>query len=202
MQLRTLTVTDRDNKQALLTRAARWYVRRRVASKTQIRARLGAVAETRDKPEEVAIKLQRKEGHKAAMRGFLTGLGSSPYTAIPLALLNLDGATAQQLNYAAGVGLLYDPRFFERDNWELDVLRAMVGIEATGVASGMGTSALAGAAVKRFAIRRAKKTGIRVATNFVPIVGGLAGAVAEHLLLTRAAKSIRQQFESELEHLQ
>lgn len=180
-------MSDRSPTKAALAGALRWYVRRRVAGEDEIRRRLEKVSDADQDIEARADELERRESYRAALRGLLTGAAASPWTALPLALINIEGASAQQMRLAAALALLRDPEFFERRDWELDVLRSVAGSEVANLRA----AALAKAVAKRYAVKQAKKAGVRVATNFVPILGGVAGATIEYVLLRQAASAIR-----------
>ncbi len=173
----------------LFERAARWYVRRKVDGERGAKERVESVAGPWRDAERVADLLVQKEAKKAAIRGFVTGLAGSPWTAIPLALANLDGATGQQAKLAATLGFLKDPRYFDQPDWELEVLKAVTGVDV----SGLDGKDLAKVIAKRFAIGRAKKTGVRLAANIVPVLGGVAGATLEYVSLKRTAERLRSQ---------
>jgi len=175
--------------ESIFERAARWYVRRKVDGEQGAKARVESVAGPWRDADAVMDALVKKEAKKAAIRGFVTGLAGSPWTAIPLALANLDGATSQQAKLAATLGYLKNPRYFDQPDWELEVLKAVTGVDAREL-DGKDLAKVLG---KRFAIGRAKKTGVRLAANLVPVLGGVAGAALEYASLKRTAERLRTQ---------
>jgi len=180
-------IHSKEEAAEFLERGARWFVRWRVGGEQDIREMLDAADATEGDAliDEVATRATRK----AAARAFLTGLVGSPWTAIPLAMVDVHGATSAEAKIAAATALVRDPAFFERQDWDRDVLLAMLDVDPSADVDPTGLSA---AVAKRIVMHQAKRYAARAATNYVPMVGSVLGAGVEMAFLKWRTKQLKE----------
>lgn len=173
---------------SLAERGARWFVRRRVGGEGDIEALVsGARAGA---PDAIIDEVATKAARKAAIRAFLTSTFGGPYTAIPLALIDLQGSTAAEAKIAATAAYVRDPELFRREDWDREILFALLDHQPEGSRGRAFTASLA----KRLLLGRVKKVAVRVASNTIPVVGGVAGGVIEYVYLQRRKATFKDRF--------
>ena len=170
--------------------AARWYIRTTVGDADEVQAQISSMGA--GEPEEVLDRLTESCARRAAGRAFVTGLFGSPWTAVPLSLMDMEGATSAQATLAAAMGVMRDPEFFEAEDWDREVLYSVLQIETSAhSASVFGASVL-----RRLALGQLKKSTLRLASNAMPsVLGELAGAGLEYASVKRAGSRLRASLE-------
>jgi len=168
-------MTDmKERAENYLERGARWFVRRAVGGEDAIRE----LVDDADAPAGEALidEVARRATRRAAARAFVTGLVDSPWTAIPLAMVDAHGATSAEAKIAATIAWVRDPDLFQSDDWDRAVLRAMLDMPPT---ADLASTGLTGALGKRALLHQTKRYAARLATGYVPLVGSVLGAGVE-----------------------
>ncbi|MGE0790358.1 MAG: hypothetical protein AB7S26_32075 [Sandaracinaceae bacterium] len=174
---------------ALMERGACWFVRQRVGSEEDIRALLDGVEG--GTIEERLDRVAKRAAVKAALRAFLTSTFASPWTAIPLGLVDLEGASSAEARIAAATAYVANERFFENPRWDREVLLALLDVDDELDAGVALTKSLA----KRIALTQGRRYLTRTVANTVPFIGGAIGAAIELAWLTRRARQLKRRFE-------
>lgn len=180
-------IQSREKAAALLERGARWFVRWRVGGEDEIRQLLDRAEAFEG--DALIDEVARHVTRKATARAFLTGLVGSPWTAVPLAMIDLHGATSAEAKIAAVTALVRDPELFERRDWDREVLLAMLDLDADADVEAPGLSV---AIAKRIVLHQGKRYLARTATNYVPLVGSFMGAGVEYAFLKWRTAKLRE----------
>ena len=130
---------------------------------------------------------------KASSAGFITGLPSNPWTAVPAATTDVAITLRAEVAAVARVATIYDENFFDDEDAKWELLIPIFGINVTsqivrefGIRGSMGVSRalikkyLSKERLKKFKKIMLKYFGIKVTqkgviTKTLPIIGGLIG---------------------------
>ena len=181
-----------DNESTGLAKALEWVV------EIDPPAIIASVKAEREQfPELSNYKLAKKifssARWKATSTGFVTGLPSNPWTAVPAATLDVAVTLRTEVAATARTAVIYDENFFDDDDAKWELLIPIFGLNAgsqalreLGVRGGMGATRagiknyLSKETLKQFKKIMLKYFGIKVTqkgviTKTLPVVGGLIG---------------------------
>ncbi|HIF9239786.1 TPA: hypothetical protein ACX6RC_002316 [Photobacterium damselae] len=143
--------------------------------------------------QELAEKAFSVARWKASSTGFVTGLPSNPWTAVPAATTDVAITLRTEVAAVARAAVIYDENFFDDEDAKWELLIPIFGMNVTsqfarevGIRGGMGVTRaaikkyLAKETLKKFKNIMLKYFGVKVTqkgivTKTLPIVGGVIG---------------------------
>lgn len=121
-----------------------------------------------------ANTLVEEYSQRAALRSLVTGLPGG-LTALPMALLDAQGALASRAELALALHLLVTDEVTEKKGWQDEVIKMAYSI---GPSKAAAVAPVAVRAAKDLVFQRgAKFVAGRVGQRLIPVVGGVIGAV-------------------------
>ena len=157
---------------------------------------------------ELAEKLVTFYARRGAVAGFVSGLATNPFLALPAAVADVAALLRFYANLSATVGCLADPHYFDEPGWEADALvmlagrraasRVLQGIAVEGVkrtAHDLVQRQARAAVVRSLGQGAAGRVGAKItqralAAKLVPILGGLVGGAWNYLELRSVGRRI------------
>lgn len=150
---------------------------------------------------------------KATATGVATGLPANPWVALPAAMADVAATLKLEAQAAARVALIYDDKFFDREDAAWELLVPIFGLNAgsqtfreIGIRGGVGVTRstikryLTKDTLKAFQRLMIKYFGLKVTqkgliTKTLPIVGGLIGGTWNYVEVTSIRKRTINYFE-------
>jgi hypothetical protein len=157
---------------------------------------------------ELADELISFYARRGAVAGFVSGLATNPFLALPAAVADVAALLRFYAHLSATVGYLADPGYFDEPGWEADALVMLAGRRAVSrVLQGIAVEGVkrsghdllqrqARAAVVRALGQGAagrvgtKITQRAIVAKLVPILGGLVGGAWNYLEMRSVGKRI------------
>ncbi len=139
---------------------------------------------------ELADQIAKHFAHKAAWRGFWTGLPSNLILAPLLVWMDTRGTSRFRAAMAASLRHLSDAQFFERDDWQEEVLSMLAHDQAQQQGQSRFVKHASRFAAQRWLSEQGQRwtqrklaawlgkraAGAAFATKLVPVLGGIIGA--------------------------
>ncbi|MEM6960063.1 MAG: hypothetical protein AAF645_30580 [Myxococcota bacterium] len=139
-----------------------------------------------------AAELIERYARRAAVRSLLTGLPGG-WLAIPLSLVEAQGAFSARLELAVALRLLVDDDYTKQPDWRQQILLETFELDAAA-AAGMRAAALR--AAREVALKRGMRfVTRRLGQRLVPVVGGAIGAAATYAWIHREGRRMARGFE-------
>jgi len=157
---------------------------------------------------ELAHKLVAFYARRGAVAGFLSGLATNPFLALPAAVADVAALLRFYANLSATVGCLADPDYFDEPGWEADALVMLAGRRAVSrVLQGVAVEGVKrtshdllqrqarAAVVRALGQGAAGRVGTKITqralvAKLVPILGGLVGGAWNYLEMRSVGRRI------------
>lgn len=165
--------------------------------------------------EQLIDRLTRRARWWGAGVGFVTGVGSNPWAALPAALADVAAVLHVEVRLACRIALLFDPQYLDDPEPPYELLVPIFGARAASELAGRAvvqggrevtqrllSSLLAGGGVTQLRGLLLKHLGLRVTqrgvvTKLVPIAGGVIGGGWNYAEMTFVSRRVRRYFEGE-----